>query len=64
MIQHGRSIRSRSSGPWLALFMTLVLAIIAFIIGLSAIPGRTLDPIQVSLDPPQILAPAAPSAMR
>ncbi len=64
MIQHGRSIRSRSSGPWLGLFMTLVLAIIAVITGLSAIPLRTLDPIQVSLDAPLVPAPAAPSAMR
>ncbi len=64
MIQQGGTIRSRGSGPWLGLFMTAVLAVIAVIAGLSAIPGRTLDPIQVSLDAPQILAPAAPSAMR
>lgn len=64
MIQHGGTIRSRGSGPWLGLFMTAVLVVIAVIAGLTLVPGPTLESPQVLMDAPQIPAPAAPSAMR
>ncbi len=64
MIQQGGSIRSGGSGPWLGLFMTAVLAVIVVIASLSAVPAPTLGSPQVSLEAPQVLAPAAPSAMR
>ncbi len=64
MIQQGGTVRSGGSGPWLGLFMTLVLAVIAVIAGLSAIPAPSLEPSQVNLDAPQVPAPAAPTAMR
>jgi hypothetical protein len=65
MIRHDGALRSGGgSGPWLGLFMTAVLAVIAVIVGLSASPARVRQPSEVDLAAPQVPAPAAPAPMR
>jgi hypothetical protein len=64
MRRDGATKAEAGSGPWLNLFIGAVAAVIAAIAALSWSPVRPLETLQPDLHAPQVLAPAAPSAMR
>jgi hypothetical protein len=64
MIQDGAARPRSGSGPWLGLFMTLVLAVIGVITTLSVLPQPLLQKPELDLSAPQVLAPSAPTPMR
>ena len=64
MRRDGATRPENGSGPWLNLFVGAAVAVVAIIAALSYGPGPTLQRLPVDLSAPQVVAPAAPSAMR
>jgi len=64
MRRDGETRPDSGAGPWFGLLIGVSAAVVVAIVMLSFGPARRLHPSEVDLSAPQVLAPAAPSAMR